>query len=139
MLNRRHFILAGTSGLMCSMITPGAMASSLLLPATPRQTPTGEQIPEDIKGQFARQINDRYLAWNPSGTMCIKLAEVKTGPVSPGLLQFDLTFNCHDTEKADGLYQIAHLKSDQQHQVYLEKIEESNNYRAVFCLFEGQT
>ncbi|WP_281561524.1 hypothetical protein [Thalassomonas sp. RHCl1] len=139
MLNRRHFILAGTSGLMCSMFPPGAMASSLLLSAPPRQTPTGKQIPENIKNQFARQINDRYLAWNQNGTMCIKLTEVKAGPVSPGLLQFDLTFNCNDTDKAGGLYQIAHLKSDQQHQVYLEKIEESNHYRAVFCLFEGQT
>lgn len=137
MFNRRHFLQAGASTLVCSMITPGVMASSLLLSTKPRQTLSSEEI--NIKSQFAKQINDRYLAWNQNGTMCIKLAEVKAGPVSPGLLQFDLTFNGNDTEQASGLYQIAHLKSDQQHQVYLEKIEDSNNYRTVFCVFEGQT
>lgn len=139
MLNRRYFILTGASSLALSVLTPSSIASTLISPNVNPKTQIDELTSDNIIAQFSSKLNDKYFAWNQTDSMYIKLEEVHEGPVYPGLDQFDLTFSVNDVVKPEGLYHIAHLKSNDLHQVYFEHISDSDKYRAVFCMFKQPT
>ena len=130
MLNRRHFLLSGTSTLAAMAAVPNAIAgpvnSILDLPKS--------QAKQSVKQGFEQKIGDRFLLRNENGFTQVKLKEIEHGPQADGLEQFTLVFTSSESVQSD-LYKATHLKSLSSSLVRIEpSYERKQHYLATFSL-----
>ena len=106
MLNRRHFLITGTSSLAAMAAVPNAIANPVgsLIEHTPSLRL------KSALAQYEEKLGDSFIFRNENGLVRARLATVEQGPVATGLEQFTLVFD--STQKMDSdLYKATHLKS----------------------------